>query len=116
MLRPTRWHKLNGSFEQNALPVEPGVYVVGAGKRVLYVGQTRSIRARFSTYKIEFDVRSCPFIWRTPWGTHTDFWVKVSLGGKYGSWAMRELRLIKKLKPEFNQLFGTKKKAFKANG
>ena len=90
------------------IPAEPGVYVVGAGKQVLYVGQSNNLRARFSGHKIVFDVSGMPFVWHTPWGVYDNFWVEVSVGGKYGSWAMRELRLIKKLQPPFNCVFGPK--------
>ena len=41
-----------GSDFFSAAPAEPGVYIMtGKGERVLYIGQSRNLRARLGTYK-----------------------------------------------------------------
>ena len=45
---------------------------------------------------------------RTPWGDYsenTQVVIKANFGTRYGDWAMRELRLIRRLSPEFNQTY-----------
>lgn len=111
-MRASRWEVVNRSFESIAMPYAPAVYIAMEGKRVIYVGQTGNFRKRIPAHNIVFN--PAEMTWFTPWGEFKDFRIKVSTGGLYGSWAMRELRLIKKLKPEFNCLHGTRAK--KANG
>lgn len=73
----------------------------------VYVGQSGNLRFRIPDHAIDLrfttEDREQP-VWVTPWGTFSKFSIKVSVGGKYGSWAMRELRLIRRLQPRFNRL------------
>lgn len=72
------------------LPSLPCCYVIfSAAGSVLYVGQTTNLRNRFRTHR-----QGKAF----PAGSY----FKARFGERYGDWAMRELRLIKRLRPPMN--------------
>lgn len=72
------------------LPSLPCCYVVfDALDALLYVGQTTNLNNRFRTYKQDKTF---------PAGSY----IKACFGERYGDWAMRELRLIKRLRPPMN--------------
>ena len=97
----SRWKTFN---TENALEIrnDPGVYVFyDLSRKVLYIGSSAKVGNRVrGHYQIGYgsDVQT------KKWGTFDDIVIKVSYSRKYGDWAMRELRLIRKLKPLFNQL------------
>ncbi len=89
-------------FELNAVPNEPCVYCITIDGVVVYVGSTRRFRSRFYEHKIRYGYANNIV---TPWGTFgrsINIQIKVGFSKIYGDWAMRELRLIKKLRPCFN--------------
>ena len=74
-----------------SLPDAPAVYAIYDGPLLMYVGSTSSLRNRFGDHKKK------SFI-----GFNFGH-IKFSLSRKHGDWAMRELRLIKRLKPPKNK-------------
>lgn len=82
-----RWVRfsLNGQ-----LPTLPCCYCVYSDAALIYVGQTNNLRERFAyhAYNKKF-----------PAG----FYLKARFGDRYGDWAMREIRLIRRLQPPMNR-------------
>jgi excinuclease UvrABC nuclease subunit len=79
-------------FESTRIPLpdKPAVYVIYDGTQPVYVGSTVSLQNRFGMHKqIMKDMNF----------SH----LKYSLSRHYGDWSMRELRLIKKLRPPMNK-------------
>jgi excinuclease UvrABC nuclease subunit len=73
------------------LPKQPAVYAIYEFSEVIYIGSTTSLRDRFNLHKKNsFTGLEYPHI-------------KYSLSKKHGDWAMRELRLIKRLNPRMNK-------------
>ncbi len=80
----------------------PCVYCVQIDGITVYVGSTRRFRSRFYEHKFRHGYANNIHL---PWcsvDSKTKVCVKVGYTKKYGDWAMRELRLIKKLKPIYN--------------
>ncbi|MNL72991.1 hypothetical protein D3C87_1983930 [compost metagenome] len=68
---------------------------------LVYVGQTTNLRSRLSSHQIRLTyTRSI----HTKWGFCKALHIKVSPSRRHGDWAMRELRLIKRLRPVHNQM------------
>lgn len=83
----SRWIK----FSLNtALPPLACCYCVYVGSELLYIGQTHNLRTRFAQHTGQK---------KFPAG----FYLKVRFGDRYGDWAMRELRLIRRLQPPMNR-------------
>ena len=83
-----RWVKFPSPFSSR-LPNLPCCYCVFVFFVLLYIGQTVNLSARFARHRVE--------------KTFTDSAIaKVRFGEKYGDWAMREMRLIRKLQPPMN--------------
>lgn len=83
-------------------PREPCVYVVYFGSEPVYVGQTRNFGGRMAEHKFKYGYDGSI---KTPWGSApkgTSITVKISRSFKYGDWAMREIRLIKRIQPRYN--------------
>ena len=83
-------------------PNVPCVYCVKLNDEIVYVGSTRRFRTRFYEHKFRYGYAKDVIL---PWAEisiNDTLSVKVSLSKKYGDWAMRELRLIKRLRPIFN--------------
>jgi hypothetical protein len=81
---------------------DPCVYCVQIDGITVYVGSTRQFRTRFSEHKFRYGYGRNIHL---PWCTIADtkkITVKVGFTKQYGDWAMRELRLIRRLKPDFN--------------
>lgn len=95
------WEKRD--LPARALPNVPAVYAVFIDGSLVYVGQTVDLRNRFSEHNIRYGYAR---ILITPWCDVPETAVlslRFSRSRKYGDWAMRELRLIRRLKPRFNQ-------------
>ena len=95
------------------LPDEPGCYVVLVGGKAIYVGSSTRVAQRIEAHGFRYGYGSsilCPF------GSFSvgDITLKVRFWEKWGDWAMRELRLINRLRPRFNTM-GTGRKR-KPNG
>lgn len=87
LYRGVRWVRFT---DLNMLPPFPGCYVVYSPEgHLLYVGQSQNLRSRFSAHKSNGSF---------PKG----FTLKVRFGDRFGDWAMREARLIYRLRPPLN--------------
>ena len=75
---------------QGELPPLACCYCVYLDAELLYVGQTGNLRERFVYHAATK---------KFPQG----FYLKVRFGDRYGDWAMRELRLIRRLQPPMNR-------------
>lgn len=102
----TRWIAID-PMDRYSIPGRPACYVVFLDGSVTYVGQSTNLKSRFSTYAIRLGYGAGVL---TPWGAAGSIEVKVNFGTQYGDWAMRELRLIRRLKPPGNCLGSTKQK------
>jgi hypothetical protein len=96
-----RWrsYSIAESWWLNLQPLA-GVYVVVMDGRAGYVGQSSNVRNRMSQHNI----RRVGDVYVTPWGTCRTCVVKIGGTRRHGDWLMRELRLIRRLRP-----FGNKK-------
>jgi len=70
----------------SSLPPLPCCYCVYVDGQLVYIGQTNNLRER-----VAYHAGHCKF----PAG----FGLKARFGDRYGDWAMRELRLIRRLSP-----------------
>lgn len=75
---------------QSGLPPLPCCYCVYLDATLLYIGQTNNLRERFAYHSAHK---------KFPRG----FYLKARFGDRYGDWAMRELRLIRRLQPPMNR-------------
>jgi excinuclease UvrABC nuclease subunit len=95
----SRWIKFWWDDVNLNVTHDPGVYVIYLDGVISYVGQSSDISKRLKTH---IQIAHYSSMCVTPWGRYRDVFVKVSYSKKYGDWAMRELRLIKKLQPQYN--------------
>jgi excinuclease UvrABC nuclease subunit len=105
----SRWTDRDYAGTDWNFPPIAGCYVFYCDGKAFYVGQTRSLFKRISSYKIRFSYGSGII---TPWGVFMSVRVKYSVSRKYGDWAMRELRLIRRIQPEGNCIGSTRKRVF----
>ena len=84
---------------------DPACYVIYMDGVLVYVGQTSNLRTRLSNHDFRWSYGNSII---TPWGHCQKLKMKVNYGRKYGDWAMRELCLIRRLKPKFNCAFSIK--------
>jgi hypothetical protein len=84
-----------------------GCYAIYCDKRLVYIGQAGNVRKRISSYRIQYGYSSSIY---TPWGTCLNVVIKISKSRRYGDWAMKELRLIRRLKPVFNCVGGSRRR------
>lgn len=82
-----RWVRLSLA---GRLPPLPCCYCVYVGSELIYIGQTSNLRDRFAYHRANS---------KFPKG----FSIKARFGDRYGDWAMRELRLIRRLQPPMNR-------------
>lgn len=98
----TRWIKFN-ALRPSLMPAEAACYAVYWNGRLVYIGQTTDLRNRFHLHNFRLGYANNI---HTPWGHNcpdTDvFTVKARFSERLGDWAMREIRLIRRLRPEFN--------------
>jgi len=79
----------------------PGVYVVYEANRPVYVGSSLNVRHRIRSHKIRLAYSRGHF---GPWGYFRRMRIKVKYSCRMGDWAMTEVRLIHRLRPQFNVL------------
>jgi excinuclease UvrABC nuclease subunit len=109
------WQALN-VFRNFDTPAVPGCYVIYFDGVPVYVGQSNNLRSRLSRHNFRHSY-ACSV--HTPWGELPN---KVVITAKYkasrrrGDWAMWELRLIHRLKPDFNQTHKGRAKSVGADG
>ncbi len=97
-LRKGRW--ITSGITVSDLVVLPNVgacYVVYSGKRAVYVGSSGNLRARFSGRLTNDGSRGVDL-----WLSLPNLWLKFKTTKRYGDWRMDELRLIRRLHPQFN--------------
>lgn len=82
------------------LPRAPGVYAIYLDGRLAYIGQTVDLRNRLAEHRLRDGYAKNV---HTEWGTFKTLVLKISLSRGYGDWAMRELRLIRRLRPWANR-------------
>lgn len=87
--------------EWSELPREAGCYAFFLGGNLGYIGSSQNVAKRISSHEIRFGYSNAII---TPWGRFKRVTVKVSKSKRFGDWAMRELRLIDRLRPRFNRL------------
>lgn len=95
------WHRFDAMRPEH-MPRLPACYAVYLDGQLVYIGQTVDLKNRFYEHKFRFGYGKNI---HAPWGSFPDkcvFSVKAKFSGRYGEWAMREIRLIRKLNPSFN--------------
>lgn len=96
------WFKINLMKERELLPTLPAVYAIYFNNDLVYIGSSNNIRNRFSGHAFRYSYGKNII---TPWQT-VDLDVVINLKykitKKIGEWAMREIRLIHRLRPLFN--------------
>ena len=95
----TGWSLFDAVADDLIFPQRPCVYVVYLDGVLTYIGQTINLRERMQRHAIRWGYRPLLI---TPWGRAERAIVKAGWPRKYGDWAMRELRLIKRLRPTGN--------------
>ena len=100
--RGSRWVKFDWEAHSDHIPPLPACYVVYVDGFVAYIGQTYDLRTRLKNYK--FSGAEYRGLFNTPWGCGHNLIVKARFGDRHGDWAMRELRLLKRLKPPGNKV------------
>lgn len=104
------WHRFD-PMRASGMPRLPACYAIYMRGELVYVGQTVDLRNRF--YEHNFRCGYAKNI-HHPWGElpdDADVFLKAKFCGRYGSWAMRELRLIRRLRPTFNRHHSRRKVA-----
>lgn len=95
-------------FEREQIKPLAGCYVIYAQEpncdnAVVYVGQAADVKSRIRNHKIDCQKYSSNIY--TPWKIYppaTKLTVKIKYQRLLGDYAMREIRLIHRLKPCFN--------------
>lgn len=93
------------------LPMVPACYAVYINGELVYVGQTVDLRNRFNLHRFRHSYGKTII---TPWGDvppDSVIQIKARISEKVGDWAMREVRLIRRLKPKFNDRLKGRKPA-----
>ena len=84
------------------MPKAPAVYAVYIDGTLVYIGQTTDLRNRFYEHRFRYGYAKNIIL---PWcdvPNTSEVTIKACRGRRYGDWAMRELRLMRRLKPRFN--------------
>lgn len=92
------------------LPHCAGVYAIYFDDYLKYIGSSKNIASRVGQHRIRYGYGKNI---HTPWAdicSNTVITIKVKPSIKMGQWAMDEIRLIHKLRPEFNCVHGSRPK------
>lgn len=75
-----------------------GTYVIYSNGVVVYVGSSRQVRHRIQAHRldVEYGVRA------SEWTKYPNLIGKAKPSERLGDWAMREIRLIHRLRPPLN--------------
>jgi excinuclease UvrABC nuclease subunit len=84
-------------------PRAGGVYAFFIDGALAYIGQSANLEARLRHYQARHDYGDGFF---SKWGSHKHLVIKIKIGRRFGEWAMREQRLIRRLSPPLNQRLG----------
>lgn len=81
----------------------PGCYAIYIDNQLAYIGQSVNLHLRFRRWGF---CRRISDSFDTPWGLVPvgSLKVKVAYSRKFGDWAMRELRLVRRLRPRLNTI------------
>lgn len=104
----SRWLSFDGGWPMFA-PDSPACYAIYLDGVLSYIGQTASLRKRLAGHKIDL-CRYSEHI-NSTWGQFDKITIKAHFGVKFGDWAMRELRLIRRLQPPLNCVGSIKRRA-----
>lgn len=100
-----RWVKYNPL--EDRIESGPGCYVFYLDGQLTYIGQSADVKKRIASYRLRYGYNNCVL---TPWGDAFTVHVKIRYSLRYGDWAMRELRLIKRLQPFGNCVGSVRRK------
>mgnify|MGYP000202116532 CR=1 FL=1 len=96
------WKCYNLMEDISKMPSVAGVYAIYLNQKLIYIGSSNNLRNRFSGHSFRYSYGKT-FI--TPWievPSSDTMIVKFKPTKKQGEWAMREIRLIQRLRPIFN--------------
>ena len=96
------WELFDLMKGRQKMPYTPGVYAVYFDNDLVYIGSTNNLKNRFSGHAFRYGYAKNIV---TPWQELDDkvtITVKYKQTKKLGEWAMREVRLIHRLRPLFN--------------
>lgn len=96
------WRTHRHYVTTKSLKRKPGVYVIIGDRQVQYIGSSCNIRQRLTGRLPNVVHTEEGAIIRTVWGDFDEFELKIRYSTKYGDWLMRELRLIRRLRPIHN--------------
>lgn len=85
-----------------------GCYAIYIDDRLVYIGSTENLRSRLMQHGRAAHSNVFSGFIETPYGTCKRVSFKVKLSRRYGDWTMRELRLLRRLKPSGN-VIGTRR-------
>jgi len=100
---PKRWKEYPLFAGRGSLPRMAGVYAILFDGQLVYIGSSTDIANRFSEHKIRYGYGKNII---TPWGdvsADTQITIRIKRSALRGDWAMWEIRLIHRLKPQFNR-------------
>lgn len=105
--RGSRWVSFDLGACGVSFPRRPACYVVYLNGELSYVGQASDLAKRMSAHGIRAGYGgSCMSVW----GPFKSIVIKARFSTAYGDWAMRELRLIRRLQPRINCVGSTRKR------
>lgn len=101
----TKWKSFDhdNDTEWMTIPAVPACYVIYLDGQLGYIGQTTDLKKRLNDgHSINWARYSSRV--ENPWTRNcSHLLVKAHFGTMYGDWAMRELRLIRRLQPPHNR-------------
>lgn len=86
------------------LPEVAAVYAIYFDQVLVYIGSSVNVKSRIRRHNFRFGYGQNI---HTPWGelpATIEVGIKIKPSRRLGDWAMSEIRLIARLRPEFNQL------------
>lgn len=104
----TKWITFDVATLRDTLPRVPACYVVYLDGVLSYIGQSVDFGKRISMHGIRLTYGASI---ATKWGCFKSVVIKARFADRTGDWAMREIRLIKRLQPPLNCAGSTRKRA-----
>ena len=104
----SKWKTYDIATLYSPLPRVPACYVIYLDGVLSYVGQSVDFAKRMSMHGIRLSDGGSVV---TKWGYFRSVVIKARFSERFGDWAMREMRLIKRLQPPFNSAGATRGKA-----
>lgn len=91
-----RWRRFNPR-DSTTLPKGAGVYVVHLHGRAIYIGSSTTLSHRYRQH-----IHGLRYSEEKNWPAIMGLKGKYFSSKKFGDWAMIELRLVRRLRPDFN--------------